>query len=183
LKKSEVGRWKLEVGSWKSEIGRWKSEVGSWKTKARSTKLEDGRWKTEEQPKRCCMEIIYGIEKNLNPEEFLMVLTESTLGERRPVGDKDRIRKMCENANLILTARLNGRMVGVARCLTDFVYCTYLSDLAVSENCQRMGIGKELIRKVKEAVPQTTIILLAAPKVIGYYPKIGMVKHEGAFVL
>ena len=129
------------------------------------------------------MEIIYSIEKKLDPDEFLTVLVESTLGERRPIGDRIRIEKMCKYANLIFTARHLGRLVGVARCLTDFAYCTYLSDLAVSESYQKMGIGKELIRRVKEAVPEANLILLAAPKAMDYYPGIGMTRHEGAFIL
>jgi GNAT superfamily N-acetyltransferase len=129
------------------------------------------------------MDIAYSIEENLNPDEFLAVLVESTLGERRPIQDRYRIEKMCENANLILTARHEGRLVGVARCLTDFAFCTYLSDLAVSEAYQRKGIGKELIRRAKEAVPETILILLAAPKAMDYYPHIGMTRHEGAFFI
>jgi GNAT superfamily N-acetyltransferase len=129
------------------------------------------------------MEINYEIEKKLDPDEFLTLLVDSTLGERRPVGEKERIIKMCLNANLIITARHGGNLVGIARCLTDFAYCIYLSDLAVSESYQRMGIGKELIRRVREAVPEANLILLAAPKAMEYYPKIGMTKHEGAFIM
>jgi GNAT superfamily N-acetyltransferase len=128
------------------------------------------------------MEINYDIEK-LDPDEFVALLIDSTLGERRPVGDKERIIKMCKHANLILTARHDAKLVGVARCLTDFAYCTYLSDLAVAGSYQRMGIGKELIRRVMEAVPETNLILLAAPKAMEYYPRIGMTRHEGAFFL
>ena len=129
------------------------------------------------------MEIIYQVEKGLDPDEFLSVLIESTLGERRPVGERKRIEKMCENANLIITARHGGKLVGVARCLTDFAYCTYLSDLAVSGAYQRMGIGKQLILRVKMAVPEANLILLAAPKAMEYYPGIGMTRHDGAFML
>jgi predicted N-acetyltransferase YhbS len=129
------------------------------------------------------MEIIYKFEKRLDPDEFLSVLIKSTLGERRPIGERERIEKMCENANLIMTARHEGKLVGVARCMTDFAYCTYLADLAVSETYQRLGIGKELIRRVKNAVPEANLILLAAPKAMEYYPKIGMTRHEGAFIL
>ena len=129
------------------------------------------------------MEIIYTIEDRLDPDEFLTVLAESTLAERRPVEDRARIQKMCDNADLVITARHDGKLVGVARCLTDFTYCTYLSDLAVSEAYQRSGIGMELLRRVKEAVPDALLLLLAAPKAMDYYPRIGMTRHEGAFIL
>lgn len=130
------------------------------------------------------MEIInYKIENELPAEEFIQVLIDSTLGERRPVTDKDRIIKMLEAADLIITARYRGKLVGVARSISDFVYCTYLSDLAVDERHQGKGIGKELIRQTKLASPQATLILLAAPKAVNYYPKIGMRKHEHCFLI
>lgn len=129
------------------------------------------------------IDIQYAREAKLDPDEFIQVLNDSTLGERRPVDNRERINKMCNHANLIITARHNGKLVGIARSLTDFGFCTYLSDLAVSEAYQKKGIGKELIRRVREAVPEANLILLAAPKAVNYYPKIGMVRHDAAYIL
>ena len=62
-------------------------------------------------------------------------------------------------------SELSRLLVGVSRAITDFAYCTYLSDLAVDERHQRRGIGRELIRRTHEAAGlHTTLILLAAPK-------------------
>ena len=127
--------------------------------------------------------INYQTEQNLDPNEFKEVLISSTLAERRPINDEKRIRKMLDAANLIITARDNGKLVGVARSLTDFSFCTYLSDLAVDENYQRQGIGKELIRQTKNASPEAVLILLSAPKAIDYYPKIGLSKHPNCYLL
>ncbi|MBL0050057.1 MAG: GNAT family N-acetyltransferase [Bacteroidetes bacterium] len=113
----------------------------------------------------------------------MTVLNLSTLGQRRPVNERDRIEKMLKHANLIVTARSNGKLVGVARSLTDFGFCTYLADLAVVEAFQKQGVGKELIRQTKLAAPQAKIILLAAPAAVNYYPHIGMVKHDYCFLL
>ncbi len=127
--------------------------------------------------------VTYQTEPSLTSDEFIELLVRSTLAERRPVEDRERIEAMLRNADLILTARIEGRLVGVARAITDFAYCCYLSDLAVDESCQRQGIGKELMRRVAEAAgPQTKLILLAAPKAVDYYPKIGMVRHESCWV-
>jgi GNAT superfamily N-acetyltransferase len=128
-------------------------------------------------------DIQYARETVLDPDEFIQLLNESTLGERRPVDNRERIVTMCNNANLIFAARHKGKLVGVARSLTDFAFCTYLSDLAVSELYQKKGIGKELVRRVREAVPDAVLILLAAPKAVNYYPKIGMIRHEAAYFL
>jgi predicted N-acetyltransferase YhbS len=127
--------------------------------------------------------IEYKIENDLDVDEFIVVLNNSTLGERRPVNDRPRIAMMLKNANMIITAREEGKLVGIARSLTDFCYCTYLSDLAVDEAYQKRGIGRELIRRTKIAGGNAKIILLAAPAAADYYPKIGMVKHNHCFLL
>src|SRR5258705_331703 len=78
---------------------------------------------------------------------------------------------------------LDGLLVGVSRAITDFAFCTYLSDLAVDEKYQRQGIGRELIRRTHEAAGlHTTLILLAAPKAQSYYPHIGMTRHESCWI-
>src|SRR5262249_46520634 len=91
---------------------------------------------------------------------------------------------MLKSADLVLTARFDGLLVGVSRAITDFAYCTYLSDLAVDAACQRRGIGRELVRRTHEAAGlHTTLILLAAPAAREYYPHIGMSKHESCWIL
>ncbi len=130
------------------------------------------------------MLVQYGQEPSLSPEEFIDVLMRSTLAERRPVHDRDTIRKMLTHADVIVTARLDGLLVGVSRAITDFAYCTYLSDLAVDERHQRRGIGRELIRRAHEAAGlQTMLLLIAAPKAQTYYPHIGMTKHESCWII
>lgn len=127
--------------------------------------------------------IEYNIENNLEAGEFRMVLINSTLGNRRPVDEPERLSRMLEYGNLIVTARENGVLIGVSRSLTDFAFCTYLSDLAVDVRYQNKGIGRELIRQTKLAAPQAKLILLAAPAAISYYPKIGMKKFEYCYLL
>lgn len=105
------------------------------------------------------------------------------MSERRPVNDPGRIAKMLEYGNLIVTARFDGKIIGVARSLTDFFYCTYLSDLAVDSKFQKQGIGKELVRLTKLETPKAKLILLAAPKAVNYYSKIGMTRHENCYFL
>lgn len=129
------------------------------------------------------MNIIYKVESSLEPSEFIDVLKRSTLGERRPIDDFERIKKMCENANLIITARLDGKLIGIARSITDFVYFTYLSDLAVDKEYQKKGIGKKLIEETKNQASLATLILLSTPAAVDYYPKIGMKKHNHCFIL
>lgn len=128
--------------------------------------------------------LAYQLEPGLTPAEFVDLLVRSTLAERRPVDEPETIRAMLANAGVILTARADGLLVGVSRAITDFAYCTYLSDLAVDEAFQRRGIGRELIRRTHEAAGQnTSLILLAAPKAEAYYPRIGMAKHDSCWII
>jgi predicted N-acetyltransferase YhbS len=107
----------------------------------------------------------------------------STLAERRPVDDAERFADMVRNANLVVVARIDDRLVGIARCLTDGAYVTYLSDLAVDAEFQQRGIGRDLIARVGEAAPRAKIVLLSAPAAAGYYPRVGFTRHESAWVL
>jgi predicted N-acetyltransferase YhbS len=127
--------------------------------------------------------IEYQKENNLSSDEFIELLVASTLGERRPVNDVERIESMLRNANIIVTGRNSSRLVGVARSVSDFVFCTYLSDLAVHIDFQKQGIGRELIRQTKLLAPKAKLILLSAPKAVEYYPRIGMKRHEHCYYI
>jgi ribosomal protein S18 acetylase RimI-like enzyme len=129
------------------------------------------------------MAITYSHERPLSREQFVDVLVRSTLGERRPVADSERIDAMLRHANLLCTAWDEERLVGVARSVTDFAFCCYLSDLAVDVHYQRQGIGAELIRQTQRQLhSQCKVILLAAPAAENYYPRIGMTQHLSAWV-
>lgn len=130
------------------------------------------------------MLITYQITPNLLTEDFIDILNRSTFGERRPVDDRECIESMIKNADIIVTAIADEQIVGVARAVTDFSYCCYLSDLAVDESFQHHGIGKMLIRKIREQLgSKCKLILLSAPAAVEYYPKIGFTQHPSAWVL
>ena len=120
---------------------------------------------------------------NLDLDQVIELYQASTLGARRPVDDRDRMRTMLQNANLIVTAWEGEVMVGIARSLTDFCYCTYLSDLAVRASHQLHGVGRELVRRTQQAGGKAMIILLSAPAAVDYYPKIGLTAHPSAWTL
>ena len=121
------------------------------------------------------MAITYSLEPDLQSVEFVDVLERSTLARRRPVEDAERAGRMVRNADIMLCARDAGRLVGIARAITDFSYCCYLSDLAVDTDYQGRGIGGELMRRAHEAAgPETTLILLSAPGAMSYYADAGL---------
>ncbi len=132
-------------------------------------------------------EISYSNEEFLDVEEFIDVLHRSGLAARRPVDKPQIIRGMIEFANLIICARnADGLLVGIARSVTDFSYCCYLSDLAVDKGWQGRGIGKELMRRTQSSAggaDKTTMVLLSSPDAMDYYPKAGLEKLDNCFAL
>ncbi|MCW5838950.1 MAG: GNAT family N-acetyltransferase [Anaerolineales bacterium] len=130
------------------------------------------------------MPIIYKVNTPIDTETAIALYRASTLGERRPVDDAARMARMLQHANLTVSAWDGEKLVGIARSVTDWAYCCYLSDLAVDASQQRGGIGKQLIRETQAALePDAKIILLAAPAAVGYYPRIGFEQHPSAWVL
>jgi len=120
---------------------------------------------------------------DLDVEEVLEVYRDSGLGDRRPIEDQERFTAMVRNANLVVVCRQDGRLVGIARSISDFSYVTYLSDIAVRRDCQRMGMGQALIDATRQEAPQAKIVLLSAPAATEYYPHIGFTQHGSAWVL
>ena len=129
--------------------------------------------------------IIYASEPELDVAEFRRVLVESTLGETRPVDDDARLQAMLSGANLVLTARLDieGRpLIGVLRAVTDFSWVCYISELAVSQSAQGLGIGKGLMDEARRQLgPSVAISLISMPDAVGFYERIGMKRMADAF--
>lgn len=129
------------------------------------------------------MEVFYQINPPLHVQDLISILDRSTLGLRRPLNDLAAMESMLAHANVYVGAYQGDQLIGLARCMSDFVFTTYLADLAVDEDYQHQGIGKQLIIEVKKFLPRAKLILLAAPAAEGYYPKIGMQRHEHCFFI
>jgi ribosomal protein S18 acetylase RimI-like enzyme len=122
--------------------------------------------------------------ETVSPAAFRDILYRSTLSERRPIDDAACLQGMLKHSDLIATAWEDQVLVGIARSVTDFHYCCYLSDLAVDAAYQRQGIGRQLIQVTQDALgPLCTIILLSAPGAVDYYSHLGFERHDQAWVL
>ena len=126
--------------------------------------------------------ITYSVDRTIRVEQFRELLIASTLGERRPVDEPERLDAMLKHATLLVTAWDGDLLVGVSRCLCDFAFANYCSDLAVRQSHQKLGIGRELLRLSLDA-GGCKLILLAAPKAVTYYPHIGLMQHPSAWTL
>ena len=129
------------------------------------------------------MAINYQVNPTISVHDLIDIFHKSTLGLRRPLADLEAMESMLAHANYYIGAYENGQLVGLARAMTDFVYTTYLADLAVDEKYQHQGIGKKLIKMLKINIPKAKLILLAAPAAEAYYPKIGMQNHPHCYYI
>jgi ribosomal protein S18 acetylase RimI-like enzyme len=128
--------------------------------------------------------ISYRNDALISAEQAIDLYIRSTLGERRPVHSKETFEAMLKNANLTITAWDKEKLVGISRTLTDFAYVAYLADLAVDQEYQRAGIGKQLIAQTQSHLgPECMIVLLAAPKANEYYERIGFEHNPRAWML
>lgn len=126
--------------------------------------------------------ITYLVNKSLQASEVAEVFKSS--GIKRPHEDLERIQRMIDNADITISAWDDDKLIGIARALTDYSYCCYLSDLAVDLNYQHQGIGKALVQKLQEVLgDETSLVLLSAPGAVDFYPRIGFEKSERAFVI
>ncbi len=123
--------------------------------------------------------ISYRTGNDLDLDALIDVYRDSTLGERRPVDDRDVMARMLAGANLVVSAWDGDRLVGVARSLSDFAFATYLADLAVRLAYQRKGIGRELMRRTQKEGKTATLFLFSAPAAVDYYPHVGFSPGSG----
>jgi len=122
-------------------------------------------------------------EPAIDADEFRAIIVRS--GLRRPTDDVDRLTRMIAGADLLVTARdPSGQLVGVARSLTDFAYCCYLSDLCVDPTWQQRGIGRALLAETRRIIGQESMLLLiSAPDAVGYYERLGMQAAVRCFII
>jgi GNAT superfamily N-acetyltransferase len=124
----------------------------------------------------------YRVNYPLDPVEVVRVFDKS--GIKRPTSDLPRIARMFSAPNLVISAWVAATLVGVSRSLTDYAYCCYLSDLAVDQDYQGRGIGRELVRRAHALIgEEVNLILLSAPNAMSYYPSLGFELAQNAFVI
>ena len=134
------------------------------------------------QDRRVTHDIAYALEEGLGASDFAGLLESSGLAERRPAGDLARLDTMLRQADLVMTARRSGRLVGLARTITDYAYCAYLSDLCVAREEQGSGVGRNLVARTKDRLGDgVTLHLIAAPGLADYYRGLGMTQLPDTF--
>lgn len=124
-------------------------------------------------------EVREGLE-GLTPERIMTLYRRAPL--HRTVGGAERVWSMFEKASLVLTAWHESHLVGIARVLSDSVMYSYLCDLAVEPDVQRLGVGRALIDEVLERCKGTELVLRDSDISSGFYAHIGFKRVENAWV-
>jgi predicted N-acetyltransferase YhbS len=128
------------------------------------------------------MEITYKYNTLPTAQQIIELYESAELP--RPTKDPERIKKMFENSNLVVTAWNGDKLVGVSRTITDWVWSSYLADLAVDPDYKKSGIGKKLIALTKEKLgEESMLLLLSVPTAMEYYPKVGFSKEDRGFII
>ncbi|HEY9010230.1 MAG TPA: GNAT family N-acetyltransferase [Devosia sp.] len=118
--------------------------------------------------------IVYAREQDLPVDDYVDVVGHSALGPTRPIADGERVAAMLAGTSLVVSARSDGRCVGIARCLADFAWVAYCADLAVHEDFQGRGIGEGLLRKCREILGDGVgMALISVPSAVPFYEKMG----------
>jgi GNAT superfamily N-acetyltransferase len=126
--------------------------------------------------------IVYAQEQSLGVDEYVSVLAETTMRTRRPLANRRRIGEMLAGANFIVTARRDGEILGLARCITDHAWICYCAELAVKESAQGLGVGSGIIRTINEVLgPRIGLALISEPEALGFYEKAGLTRLDNGF--
>lgn len=126
--------------------------------------------------------ITYKIGQEITATQLIELFRSS--GIKRPLDQPERISNMIKHCDILYTAWDNDTLVGVARAISDFNYCCYLSDLAVAKSHQQQGIGEALIQHVRDHLgDEVSLLLLSAPTAMDYYPKVGFELANNAFLI
>ncbi|MEE2024958.1 GNAT family N-acetyltransferase [Alkalimonas mucilaginosa] len=128
------------------------------------------------------MILTFAIETQLDLDEVIALYQSS--GIARPLEQPKRMQRMLQHANLIVTARRDGQLLGLARCLTDYSWVVYIADLLVAKDYQQQGVGRQLLAEVQRITgPEVQQLLLSAPSAMAYYPKVGFQPLSNAFAI
>ena len=127
--------------------------------------------------------LVFKVENVISLQEFQFILEDSGLSARRPMEDPLLLERMIKGSNLLITARLEGQLVGLLRGLSDFCYRSFIADLAVAHSYQRKGIGRQLIQVARNQAPDARLILFSAEDALPFYEKLGFHLHERCYQL
>jgi ribosomal protein S18 acetylase RimI-like enzyme len=119
-------------------------------------------------------------QESINWDELSNLYRIAPLGAKKP----EDLKIAFSNSRYKCFVFDNEKLIGVGRALADGVDCSYLCDVAVHPDYQGMGLGKEIINKLKEfSAGHKKIILYANPGKEGFYQKLGFMRMRTAMAI
>lgn len=117
------------------------------------------------------MDLKFSVNERVGVTEAIDLLKRSEM--KRPDEDAHRLVRIVPQANIVVAARDGRKLVGLARGLKECSGCCYLSDLIVDRAYRDQGLGEQLIRRVRNAIGENTLIVLVpAPDAVVYNAEI-----------
>lgn len=123
---------------------------------------------------------------NLIYKEYIEVEDYNTLRDAVGWGRlcEEQAKQGLENSVYVISCYDQDKIVGTARVIWDRGYVSYLADVMVLPNYQRLGIGKHMVeeavafmkKQVKEGW-QIKMVLIAAKGKEGFYEKFGFAER------
>jgi len=102
-------------------------------------------------------------------------------GLNGPLDEPERVAQMLLASQHVITARVDGQLVGLIRVLTDFAYNAFIADLAMSPAFQGKGIGTELLARAT-ASNEGVKYILQTHDAGGFYLKNDFTKADSCYV-
>lgn len=128
------------------------------------------------------MEIIYKRDNSYSAEDVKkLFLSVDWLSGKYP----ERLKRALDNCETVITAWMGSKLVGLINAIDDGELTAYIHYLCVNPEYQGLGIGRELLKQIKEKYMDYLYIIVIAENegLIEYYKKNGFEHMGGRYVL
>jgi len=120
------------------------------------------------------IEVTLGAPESVGRDDALALY--GSVGWTAYTKDPERLALALAGSSRLATARDDGRLVGLARVLTDGASILYLQDVLVAPDHQRTGLGRRLVSALLDEYPdvrQKVLLTDDEPAQKGFYESLG----------
>lgn len=92
----------------------------------------------------------------------------------------DKLLAALRNSDTLITARLEGKLIGIGNAISDGHLVVYYPHLLVYREYQGRGIGREIVKRMLEPYKEFHQQMLTADsQAIAFYTQLGFTRAEG----
>ena len=130
------------------------------------------------------MNITYKLIKDLPNEQLYKLFVSVGWADESTTTQAmiDNFNKPFINSTIVISAWDNDLLVGCVRVLSDKMFRSVIYDLAVLPEYQGKGIGKELVKKCREQIPNSEWLVGTTTERVSFYECIGFKKSSDVFL-